>query len=118
MKIHCSCGFMIHDGTDDLPQKGHLIPDRSWFATHDAIDGEIIEPLAAGWLEKDAAHQLVRHIMSRSVRLMWQCRDCGRLYIDGLDGQLRCFVPDGKAVDREILRGGPSRPTNTPGGDS
>jgi hypothetical protein len=38
---------------------------------------------------------------------MWQCRACGRLYIERLDRQLRCFVPDGEPVDREILRSRP-----------
>ncbi|WP_437679087.1 hypothetical protein [Sorangium sp. So ce131] len=31
----------------------------------------------------------------------------GRLYIDGLDGELRCFIPDGEPVDREVLRSRP-----------
>ncbi|XYH93634.1 hypothetical protein ACMHYB_38080 [Sorangium sp. So ce1128] len=75
-----------------------------------AIDDEVIDPLADGRLSKEAAYHHARRIISQSARFMWQCPDCGRLYIDGLDGQLRCFIPDGEPVDREILRSRPSRP--------
>ena len=86
-----------------------MIPDQEWFATYDAIDDEVIAPLAAGRLGKEAAYHLARQAISRSARLMWQCRVCGRLYIDGCDGQLRCFVPEGEPADREILRSSPSQ---------
>lgn len=105
MKIHCHCGASIIDNTDDLPNKGHLIPDQAWFATYDAIDNEIIDPVADQRLGKEAAYHHARRIIYRSARLMWQCQECGRLYIDGLDGQLRCFLPEGEPVDREIFRG-------------
>ena len=29
MKIICACGQLIHDGTDALPHKAHLIPDQA-----------------------------------------------------------------------------------------
>src|SRR5262249_20717774 len=103
------CGELIVDQTDDLPHKGHLVPDQEWFANYDAIDAEVIDPLADGRLDKRAAYRLARLVISRSSRLMWQCRPCGRLYIDGLDGQLRCFVPEGESVDREVLRSRPSQ---------
>ena len=109
MKIGCHCGAVIIDQTDDLPHKGHLIPDQEWFATYDAIDDEVIDPMADGRLGKEAAYHQARQIIGRSARLMWQCRACGRLYIDGLDGKLRCFVPEGEPTDREVLRSRPSR---------
>lgn len=104
MKIGCHCGALLVDQADDLPHKGHLIPDQEWFATYDAIDDEIIDLVADGRLSKEAAYHHARRIINRSARLMWQCRACGRLYIDGLDGQLRCFVPEGEPEDREVLR--------------
>jgi hypothetical protein len=107
MKIGCQCGASIIDQTDDLPHKGHLISDQEWFATLDAIDDEVIDPVADGRLGKEAAYRRAREVISRSVRLMWQCGACGRLYIDGLDGQLRCFVLDGNPADREVLRSRP-----------
>jgi hypothetical protein len=105
VKISCHCGTSIIDQSDDLPHKGHLIPDQEWFAALSAIDGEVIDPLAGGQLGQETAYHRVRQIISRSARLMWQCRSCGRLYIDGPEGQLRCFLPDGEPTDREVLRG-------------
>lgn len=105
MKIGCHCGASIVDQTDDLPYKGHLTPDQVWFATYDAIDDEVIDPVADGRLGREAAYHHARRIISRAARRMWQCRVCGRLYIDGRDGQLRCFVPEGDSVDHKVLPG-------------
>ena len=110
MKISCYCGEVIIDQTDDLPQKAHLIPDQEWFATYDAIEDEVIDPLANGELTKEAAYHLARAIISRSARLMWQCRGCGRLYIDDRAGNLRCYLPMDENTSKEILR---SRETGT-----
>lgn len=105
MKIACHCGATIVDQTDDLPHKGHLIPDQAWFATWDTIDGEVIDPLADGRLSREAAYHHARLVLGRAARLMWQCRTCGRLYIDSQGGRLRCFVPEGEPSGREVLRG-------------
>ncbi|MDY3551944.1 hypothetical protein R5W24_001024 [Gemmata sp. JC717] len=69
----------------------------------------MIDPVADGRLGKEEAYHLARRIIGRSARLMWQCRACGRLYVDSRDGQLRCFVPEGEPADREVLRGGQRR---------
>jgi len=105
MKIGCHCGATIVDQTDNLPNKGHLIPDQNWFATQDAIDDEVIAPLAGGQLSQDAAYRLSREILGRSTRQLWQCSTCGRLYVDGPGGELHCFVPADDQTDRQILRG-------------
>jgi len=105
VKFDCHCGAAIVDQTDDLPHKAHLIPDQAWFATYDAIDAEVIEPAADGRLSKEAAHQHARRILNRSAKLVWQCRACGRLYVDDTEGRLRSFVPEGNSADRGVLRG-------------
>lgn len=105
MKIRCPCGHEIADTTDDLPHKGHLIPDQAWFPTLEALDG-VIEDAAGGRSAPEQACQRAREVVGRAARLAWQCRHCGRLYIDGGDHQLRCFRPESEPVDREVLRGG------------
>jgi hypothetical protein len=105
MKIGCHCGATVFDQTDDLPQKAHLIPDQAWNAIHDAIDDEVIDPVADGSLEREAAYHRARRIIGGPSRRMWQCVTCGRLYIDDHNYQLRCFVPAGEEPDRAILRG-------------
>jgi hypothetical protein len=104
MKISCQCGAIISDNTDNLPHRGYLLPDQEWFATYDAIDDEVIDPLAAGRIEKEAAYWLARSIIGRSARLMYQCRACGRLYIYDLQGQLQCYLPESEQTPKEILR--------------
>ena len=110
MKIGCHCGVTLFDQTDGLANKGYLIPDQNWFATSDTLDDEVIAPLSRGTLSEDAACHLSRGILGRAVRQLWQCSTCGRLYIDGLDGTLHCFVPAEDGTDRRILRGRPEAP--------
>jgi hypothetical protein len=104
MKIGCHCGATIFDQTDDLPHKGHLVPDQVWDATWDAMDDKVIVPLVKGAINKEAASDLLWDVISRASRLMWQCRECGRLYIDDEQGVLHCFVPSDDKTSREILR--------------
>jgi len=104
MKIGCHCGATIFDQTDDLPQKGHLIPDQEWFATYDAMDDEVIVPLTEGSIDKERAFHLSRRVISRASRLIYQCSTCGRLYIDDKQGKLQCYVPSDDATSKEILR--------------
>jgi len=105
MQIGCHCGATIFDGTDNLPQKAHLIPDQDWLAVCDAIDDQVIDPVADGSLDRQAAYHRARHIIGRPARRMWQCVACGRIYIDGHNSELRCFVPADDEPDRAILRG-------------
>ncbi len=108
MKIGCPCGELIVDQTDDLPHKGHLVPDQEWYVNAEAVAEEAIGPAAEGRMGKQAASRLAQFILSRGKRLLWQCRACGRLYVEGLDEQVRCFIPEGDSVDREILRSRPA----------
>lgn len=108
MKISCRCGSLILDGTDDLPHKAHVVPDQIWLSTHEALDA-IVEAAADGRLGKDAACHRARELFERAARLAWQCHSCGRLLLDGRDGGLRSFVPEGETLDREILRAGDLR---------
>ena len=105
MKIKCHCGEVIFDQTDSVPHKGHLIPDQTWFGLYDAIDAEVISPLAEGRLQEEDASRKAREIIMRSARLMYQCRWCGCLYIDDLEDNLQCFAPASEATTHWALRG-------------
>lgn len=106
MKIRCHCGRELLDHGDDLPHKGHLIPDQDWFATCDALDA-LIDEVALGRSTREAAYHRSRTILSRAARQMWQCRHCGRLYIGDRDRQLRCFHAEGEPIAFELLRSRP-----------
>ncbi len=52
------------------------------------------------------AQSLARHLISRSSVLIYQCRDCGRLYICRRD-RIDRFVPETERTHREALRSRP-----------
>ena len=89
---------------DDLPSKGHLIPDQEWFAVFDDLDDEVVNPLAAGLVSAEEAYMRLRQIISGRSRLMWQCSICGRVYIDDTKGKLQCYAPENTETQREVLR--------------
>jgi hypothetical protein len=82
MKIECACGHLISDSTDDLPHKAHVIPDQSWNALFETID-DIIENRCATRAQRAAACTLIRSAVAKVTRQAWQCRACGKLYVDG-----------------------------------
>lgn len=63
MKFTCRCGALITDTTDFLPNKAYLIADQD---LEDFFDAP--EPIFAK--------------MGRFDRLIHQCDDCGRLWVD------------------------------------
>lgn len=105
MKIGCHCGATIIDSMDCISHKAHLTPDQSVFEVMDGIDSEVIDPVSSNDLAPEKAYMVSRRIIACPTRLMWQCTECGRLYINGLDGELHCFVPESDRTDRRILRG-------------
>jgi ribosomal protein L37AE/L43A len=103
VKIQCTCGALIIDQSDHLPHKAHLIPDQEWDAVMDAID-HAIERSAPGAQAKSAACRAAREALIRAARMAWQCRDCGRLWIDDQEHQAHEFVPAAHDAPREIFR--------------
>jgi hypothetical protein len=113
MKIAFQCGATIYDQTDQLPQKAHFVRDEDWFDVLDSID-DAIERSGPTAKEKEAACMKVRRLIGNLARSAWQCRACGRVYIDDQEHELREFVPGSTEVPREIFR---SRPLSEPGTD-
>lgn len=104
MKIHCECGHVIHDGTDGLAHKGHVVPDRRWNELADAID----DAVSGGGTprQREAACMRLRVLLNEMARTAWQCDACGMLYLEDARRRLRAFGPRGEAEARGILRGG------------
>ncbi len=104
MRIECHCGATIRDSTDYLPHKAHLTPDQDVYGVWDGIDEEVIDRVASSELAVKDAYMKSRDIIASPTRLMWQCFECGRLYIDGPDDKLHCFVPENEETEKRILR--------------
>jgi hypothetical protein len=92
MKITCDCGALIVDQTDTIPHKGHLIPDQEWFPVFDGIDA-VIDDLSARRLDAAAACMKVRTILGAAARQIYQCKNCGRLFVDDRQHRLHAFAP-------------------------
>lgn len=103
MKIHCTCGAMIHDGADDLPHKAHIIPDQAWNRLFEDID-ELIENECATTAQRNAACTKIRAMVSGAARLAWQCAACGRIYADDAHAKLNEYVAGDEASHRLFAR--------------
>jgi len=127
MKIGCYCGGTIHDGTDYLPTKAHFVSDEDFFDLLDELT-KVIDLVSASsssegveeqwkfllWGKKleyelpqrplrEIADSAIHNIMGRYTRIMYQCNQCGRLYINDWNHQLHCYEPHDEAVLRDIL---------------
>ncbi|MES2659583.1 MAG: hypothetical protein V4689_13275 [Verrucomicrobiota bacterium] len=103
MKIQCDCGEIVHDGTDDLPHKAHVIPDQQWNTLFEALDW-LIETRCTTAIQRDEACNQVRQLITRVARTAWQCSACGRLFIEDHARNLHCYPPGYPSTARELLR--------------
>ncbi len=103
MKIECYCGHTIHDITDNQPHKAHLIPDERWSDLFDALD-DLIERCCRTAAQRKAALMKIRMLIGRDLKPVWQCRECGRLYVNGKGGTTHCYAPEDETSSREVLR--------------
>lgn len=107
MKIECTCGATIHDAGDGLPGKAHVIPDVSLFPLMDAFD-ELVLKRCATAAEREAACSHLRSLLTKATRQAFQCRGCGRLYIDDAGRKLNVYAAEG-AASRSLFAEAPNR---------
>ncbi len=105
MKINCLCGGAIIDQSDYLPDKAHIIPDENYFPLLESID-DAIEKSGPSAAEKEAAAMHIRRLIGDISKRIYQCSDCGRIYIDGpaRTWSIYQFNPADDAIPRELLR--------------
>ncbi|WP_108802955.1 hypothetical protein [Aquimarina sp. Aq107] len=99
MKIKCSCENIIIDQTDYLKNKGYLISDTQWFDFWDNIDAAIEKSGESKKEKEEACMQLRRQNIFKTL---WECTNCGKLYIDGIYGDLISYSSDTKKYN-EVL---------------
>lgn len=78
MKFACTCGHVILDGTDYIPYKAHVISDQDIF---DAA--EMSDRGSGDWFPT-------------LTRRLYECTACGRLWIEGPDGELAGYAPEAR----------------------
>ena len=100
MNFACRCGYCFYDGSDNLSFKAHILADEDW--------NEFV-----GYLEDaEKPHTEKIENMGRSLdlleRCIYQCPECGRLFLESADGSLTMFTPSDTAepepdVNRHML---------------
>ena len=123
-KLRCRCGHVILDQTDFLPYKAEVFSDqdtaRIWDAAADAIVGYFSEPPGTArqrWIEAhlnavdpaavdDASvvHQILTRGRSRLGRTMYECSECGRIWLQPRTGETRWVSYAPEDDPRGVLR--------------
>ncbi len=100
MHFWCGCGNRMSDTTDMIYYKGHIIADQDWDDLYGKIEDAIMSP------EKDrkkVADQFFSDIADL-CRWMYQCPQCGRIFIDGEGASLHAFQPEKGCTERRLLQ--------------
>ena len=94
-RLGCKCGFVFHDNSDGHYWKAHLITDRDWFPLLDMANGLIESPDPdRGALCHTLLHNLSGKDACVQSRDLYQCPECGRVYIEDPDGRFFCCAPE------------------------
>ena len=100
MHFYCGCGRRISDTTDLLPYKACFLSNEDEIAYCDTLE-QIIKDESLS-LEERAYLAVVTLQVRYLSRCMYQCPDCGKLFIDDNDYKLHSFVPE-EPVDKHLL---------------
>src|SRR3954463_12578790 len=103
MKINCPCGAIISDSTDGLPRKGYVIPDQEWIPLCNALE-QVIGDAMSRRIEAEAAFMRVHILLGEAARFVYQCRDCGRLFVNDRLHKTHVYTPSSHETGKEILR--------------
>lgn len=123
-KLKCRCGHIIVDQTDNLTYKADILPDQSFDRFLDSIDLIIKEFLNAEknndrqeWIKRNfnadypdnlndsqMLGDLVTNRYTNLFKKIYQCENCGRLFIQERNGENKfiSFHPD-KSDWKDIL---------------
>lgn len=100
MHFLCKCGkYSFHDNADGLYYKGRLIADQDWNTLWNVIE----ECVRAG-----DVHAVYDRVYDLFRRDLFQCPECGRLYIENDDYSFTTFTPNPDAepfpgTDKQML---------------
>lgn len=83
----------MHDSTDSISYKGRILSDKQFFPLLDLAD-ELIEADSA---DREALAMRFRQNIGGFIRFrdVYQCYECGRLLVEGENGEFFSFIPDG-----------------------
>lgn len=114
-KLGCKCGHTIVDQSDSLAYKAQLIPDKCFYEFFDRIEQAIVELIEAtknnkreDWIKRkfpsssypmdlrdeQMIDDLFDSYYSDLKKDIFQCENCGRIYIEQKNNQFISFLPE------------------------
>lgn len=99
MNFYCKCGERISDITDYISYKAHMIADQDWADFFERID----EAIQSDEADREKVIDEFFHDTLDVDNIMYQCRKCGRIFINGKGGTLYSFSPE-TPVPANLLR--------------
>jgi hypothetical protein len=103
MHINCECGSRIHDNSDGHSDKARWLPDKEWDGFICALDSLSKIENASPRERHGAVHELLDRF---KFRAMYQCQDCGTVYIDNPSGsELNKFDSSSSENNVRVLSG-------------
>lgn len=90
MHFYCGCGRRISDTTDYISYKAHIVADQDWF---DFLD-RIADAIESG---ESNRQKVIDELYNDTIYIdkgMYQCPECGRIFIDGEDNYLHSFIAE------------------------
>ena len=94
------CGEDLYDKTDNIRYKGYILSDKQYFPLLDLAD-EMIEDTSP---DREAPAMRFRKNIGGYIRFrcVFQCCKCGRLLVEGENGEFFFFSPEGHE-NKELL---------------
>ena len=91
-RIRCKCGEILHDNTDNISYKGYVLSDKQFFPLLELAD-EMIEDTSP---DREVPVMKFRQNISGYIRFrcVYQCYECGRLLVEGENGDFFFFSPE------------------------
>ena len=100
VEFECECGGGVFPAsTDNRSYVAHYIADQDYDEFSTLVD-DGIEKSGPSNREKDAACMAWRKFQ---MPLLWQCRNCGTLFVEDQDRQRHKFVPHGRSVPKALF---------------
>ena len=102
MNFTCRCGYRFHDNTDELRFKARILPDQDFNEFYTLLED------AGKSHTKEEQHHIFDKIYDLLKKCIYQCPECGRLFLKNSGGGLTMFTPSDSAepnedVDRNML---------------
>lgn len=100
-KIYCNCGGVLPDISDGQSFKGYILSDKQLFPFYDLAD----EMISSSYPDKEELCMTFRKEVGTGYirfKRVYQCFECGRILIEGENGEFTIFAPEGHN-DTQVL---------------